>query len=81
MAIYDYRDCLESSVLSQSADAYIGYLQHHQYCPRSIRVYLHSIEHFARWLTRRHILLRSVDESIAHRFVTEHLPVCRCPEP
>jgi site-specific recombinase XerD len=52
-------------------------LKHHQYCPATIRAYLHSIEHFACWVSRRHIPLRSIDESLTHRFVMEHLSVCR----
>jgi len=81
MFIPAYRDCLGSGALRQSAEAYVGYLQHHQYCPATVRAYLHSIEHFTRWLSRRHVPLSSMDESLTHRFVTEHLSVCRCPDP
>jgi hypothetical protein len=81
MFISVYRDGLRASVLRLSADAYVGYLKHHQYCPATIRAYLHSIEHFARWVSRLHIPLSSIDESFKHRFVTEHLSVCRCPAP
>lgn len=81
MFIPAYRDCLRSSVLSQSADAYVGYLQQHQYCPLTIRAYLHGIEHFAGWVTKRHIPLRGFDESLMRQFVIEHLPECRCPDP
>ena len=70
MFIPAYRDCLRSSVLSQSADAYVGYLQHHQYCPLTIRAYLHGIEHFAGWVTKRRIVLRGFDEPLMHQFVT-----------
>jgi integrase/recombinase XerD len=81
MFISDYRDGLRASVLRHSADAYVGYLKHHQYCPATIRAYLHSIEHFARWVSGLHIPLSAIDESLTHRFVTEHLSVCRCPAP
>jgi integrase/recombinase XerD len=81
MFIPAYRDGLRASVLRHSADAYVGYLIHHQYCPATIRAYLHSIEHFARWVSGLHIPLSSIDESFTHRFVTEHLSVCRCPAP
>jgi integrase/recombinase XerD len=64
MYIPAYRDCLSSSVLSRSADAYIGYLQQQQYCPLTIRAYLHGIEHFAGWVTQQHILLHSFNESL-----------------
>jgi len=81
MFIPAYRDGLRTSVLRHSADAYVGYLKHHQYCPATIRAYLHSIEHFARWVSGLHIPLSAIDESLTHRFVTEHLSVCRCPAP
>jgi integrase/recombinase XerD len=81
LSIPSYRDWLGSSVLSQSADAYVGYLQDHRYCPATVRAYLHSIEHFAHWITEQRIPLRSVDEVLAHCFVTEHLPTCHCPDP
>jgi len=81
MFIPAYRDRLRASVLRHSADAYVGYLKHHQYCPATIRAYLHSIEHFARWVSGLHIPLSAIDESLTHRFVTEHLSVCRCPAP
>lgn len=78
MFIPSYRDWLRSSVQSQSADAYVGYLQDHRYCPATVRAYLHSVEHFAHWMTKRRVLLRSIDELLVRRFVTEHLPVCNC---
>jgi site-specific recombinase XerD len=81
MFIPAYRDGLRTSVLRHSADAYVGYLQRHRYCPATIRAYLHSIEHFAGWISRLQIPLSSIDESLTHRFVMEHLSVCRCPAP
>lgn len=81
MFIPAYRDCLRSSVLNQSADVYVGCLQQLRYCPLTIQAYLHGIEHFAGWATRRRILLRSFDESLMHQFVAEHLPICRCLDP
>jgi integrase/recombinase XerD len=32
-------------------------------------------------VSRLHIPLSSIDESLTRRFVTKHLPVCRCPSP
>jgi integrase/recombinase XerD len=81
MFIPAYRACLGSSVLIQSADAYVGYLQNQQYGPATIRGYLHGVEHFARWVTLRRIPLSAIDETLTHQFVAEHLPVCRCPDP
>lgn len=81
MSIPDYRNCPGSSILSQCADAYVGYLQQQQYRSTVIRVYLRSVEHFASWVARQRVPLRSIDESLTRRFVTEHLPACRCPDP
>ncbi len=36
MFIPAYRDGLRASLLRHSADAYVGYLKHHQYCPGTI---------------------------------------------
>ena len=38
--IPSYRDWLRSSVLSQSADSFVGYLQDHYYCPATVRALL-----------------------------------------
>jgi integrase len=81
MLIPAYRYNVGSSVLSQSAATYVGYLQHHHYRPAVIRAYLHSVEHFDGWVTRRLVSLRSIDESLTRRFMLEHLPVCRCSDP
>jgi len=81
MFIPAYRECLRSSVLGRSADAYVGYLRKHQYCPGTIRAYLHSIEHFAHWVTEQEIEFHRFDERLTHRFVIKHLPKCRCPDP
>jgi integrase/recombinase XerD len=56
-------------------------LQDQRYCPATVRAYLHGVEHFAHWMTERRVPLRSIDESLVHRFVTEHLPSCKCPSP
>jgi site-specific recombinase XerD len=76
-----YRDWLGSSVLSQSADAYVGYLQDQRYCPASVRAYVHSVEHFAHWLTKRRVSLGSINDGLVGHFVTKHLPTCKCPSP
>jgi len=81
MFIAAHRDRLGSSVLIQSADACVGFLQQHQYCPSTVQAYLHGIQHFIGWVTRQRVLLRAFDEYLTHQFVTEHLPVCRCPDP
>jgi integrase/recombinase XerD len=46
-----------------------------------IRVYLASVAHFARWLSRQPICLPSLSEAVLDRFLNEHLPICSCPQP
>ena len=43
MFIPAYREALRGSVLGPFADAYVGYLQNHQYCELTIRAYLHAL--------------------------------------
>lgn len=72
---------LGASVLAPSVEAYGGYLRHHGYCARGIRAYLCGVGHFAHWLTEKRIALGRIDEALVRRFLTRHLPVCRCPSP
>lgn len=74
-------DRLRSSILNQSADDYVGYLQQHRYCAETVRAYVRGVEHFAYWLTRRRLAVQSIDDLMVRRFISEHLPVCKCPVP
>jgi integrase/recombinase XerD len=75
------RQWLGASVLGPSVDAYVGYLQRHGYRAATVQAYVHSVGHFAYWLTRQHIPLCGLDEVLVRRFATEHLPHCACPSP
>lgn len=81
MSVRDFQDKPWMEILGQCADIYLGYLERYQYRPAVIRSYLRSVEHFVAWAGRRRAPLRAVDEALVRRFVTEHLPVCRCPDP
>jgi integrase/recombinase XerD len=81
MHIPDHRDCPGTGILSRCVDVYVGYLKRQQYRPAVIRAYLRSVEHFVAWAARRRAPLLAIDEPLIQRFVTEHLPVCRCPDP
>lgn len=70
---------LSASVLSPSAASYVASLQRHGYSAVTAGVYFHAVGHFAYWLTEKHVTLRRLDESVVHRFLTTHLPTCRCP--
>jgi len=75
------REWLAASVLSQSADSFVAYLQEHQFEAATVQVYLHVSGHFGRWLTEQRLPLSAIDELLVDRFVVEHLPECRCPAP
>ena len=55
------------------------YLQRGGYSAPHASAYLHAVGHFAHWLTDEHLTLQQLNESVVHRFVTTHLPTCRCP--
>jgi integrase/recombinase XerD len=72
---------LSSSVISPYQDRYVARLQEGRYAHNVIRVYLASVAHFARWLSRQPICLPSLSEAVLDRFLNEHLPICSCPQP
>jgi integrase/recombinase XerD len=74
-----WRTWLSLSVLSPSVDSYCAYLHRHGYSPSGAAAYLHAVGHFAHWLTDAHLAVRCLDESVVRRFLTAHLPTCRCP--
>ena len=74
-----WRTWLSASVLGPSAASYSAYLQRHGYSASITGAYLHAVGHFAHWLTEEHLTLRRLDESVVRRFLTTHLPTCRCP--
>ena len=74
-----WRTWLSASVLKPSVASYVAYLQRHGYSDPIAGAYLRAVGHFAHWLTDEHLTLRRVDELVVHRFVTSHLPACRCP--
>ncbi len=79
MSIPSSGNWLGNSVLSQNADAYVGYLHRHGFCAGTVQCHLSSVGHFAYWLTERRIPISSLDEALVEQFVTEHLPACQCP--
>jgi integrase/recombinase XerD len=74
-----WRTWLSASVLSPSTASYAANLHRHGYSTAIAGAYLRAVGHFARWLTTEHVPLRRLDESVVHRFITTHLPTCRCP--
>ncbi len=72
---------LSSSIISPYQDRYVARLRQDRYAHNVIRVYLASVAHFARWLSKQDICLPSLSEAVLDRFLNEHLPICSCPEP
>jgi site-specific recombinase XerD len=63
------REWLTASVLSQSADYFVAYLQERRFEAGTVRVYLHVAGHFGRWLTEQGLPLSAIDELLVKRFV------------
>lgn len=57
-------------------ERYVQHLACRGYRPGTVLCYVNSVEHFVRWLGRRRICPRLV-----LRFLTDHLPRCRCKPP
>lgn len=74
-----WRTWLSAGVLSPSAASFVASLERHGYSVPIAAAYLHAVGHFAYWLTEEHLTLRRLDESVVRRFLTTHLPTCRCP--
>ena len=74
------RDWFTGSPLKSTADPYVQYLLDRGYAVASIRSYLVSVAHFARWLSVRRYGLGDLNERLLDRFVRRHLPTCRCAE-
>ena len=75
------REWLAASALSQSADSFVAYLRKRQFGEATVHVYVHVVGHFGLWLTEHRLPVSAIDEVLIERFVTEHLPECRCPAP
>ncbi|MCH8148773.1 MAG: tyrosine-type recombinase/integrase [Planctomycetes bacterium] len=55
-------------------EPYSRYLSSRGYSSRTCHVYACAVEHFGRWLGRRHVNWFRVEN-----FLDQHLPTCRCP--
>ena len=75
------RTWLERSILQPYVLRFGAHLHRGRYAPTTRRVYLCCIAHFAHWLTSERYTLNAVNEAAVVRFVSEHLPSCRCPYP
>ena len=56
-------------------------LQTRGYAVSTVQSYVQVTEHFSRWLGRRRLAVREIDERVVDSFVGGHLCRCRCPIP
>ncbi|WP_025428953.1 tyrosine-type recombinase/integrase [Ensifer adhaerens] len=75
------RQWLESSPLAPFSDRYLEHLSRGRYAPRTARVYLCCVAHFASWISAKRLGFDSINEAARARFIREHLPACDCPYP
>lgn len=69
---------LEASPFADHAQRYWGFLERGGYARRTRHLYRASLAHFAHWMTRHRVVIGDVNERVIERFLTRHLPVCRC---
>lgn len=53
-------------------------LQARGYALSTLQCYVQVAEHFSRWLGHHQIRVSEIDEQVIQRFVSRHLPHCRC---
>lgn len=75
------RAWLKQSALEAHAPECWAYLGVGRYAASTRRVYLACIAHFAHWMRHERLPLKRLDEEAVARYLTEHLPRCRCAEP
>jgi integrase/recombinase XerD len=69
---------LGASELQPHVDGLVRYIKDSGYSHSTLHVYRNSVAHFARWMTGCNVALGRLDESHVRRFLSEHLPTCRC---
>jgi integrase/recombinase XerD len=77
------QEWLRGSIIEEYISDYCSHLRDRRYAESTTRVYVCCVAHFARWLTKEqsHLRARGLGKSIIERFLSYHLPVCRCPDP
>src|SRR5688572_2755509 len=67
-----------SSELQPHIDGFVRYALEQGYSKATLHPYRNAAAHFARWMTVHRIALSRLDEALIRRFISHHLPVCRC---
>ena len=72
---------LRQSILEPYVSLYLTYLRDHQYAKQTKHSYLCAVAHFAYWLTIEKTSLLQLGKQTVARFLSDHLPHCKCPYP
>jgi site-specific recombinase XerD len=72
---------LRQSILASHIATYTAHLRRHRYTGRTLHGYLYSVAHFAHWLSSEDISLATLGDETIRRFLSIHLPDCRCSYP
>lgn len=75
------RDVVRASPLAPFLQAFECYLEDRRYATSTAAHYLGSLAHLARWMEQEHLTVEQLDEAVFARFLDEHVPQCRCPDP
>lgn len=75
------RDWLNDSPISNFVATYISKLQDEGYGERTIHLYLTGLAHFSYWVKLEGVELLEPSAHLVKRFLTDHLPSCKCPLP
>ena len=75
------RAWLMHSILQPHVSKYAEHLHRGRYAANTRRVYLCCVAHFAHWLTDERHTFDLVNEAGIARFISEHLPRCKCSYP
>lgn len=72
---------LFESPLAPFVDAFMLHLFDCRYASNTIDNYLAGLTHFAHWLTKSYIDVKTIDEGLIQRFLDDHLSSCCCEQP
>jgi site-specific recombinase XerD len=75
------RDWLTASPVSNFVPSYINRLHTDGYGERTIHLYLTGLAHFSYWGKVERVNLSEPSAEVIKRFLTGHLPHCKCPPP
>jgi len=76
-----HRDWLIDSALDVITTPFIDSLRTQRYADGTIHDLLSALAHFAHWLSVKDLAVSDIDKALSDRFISSHLPHCRCPAP